>query len=97
MNFLNPKWSPDSNKIVFHSVFGDIAHERGAIYVMKKDGTDIRKITDDDVYNFNPFFSPDSKGIAYNTGDDDAAISIHVMDADGSNARLVSDGTCNTN
>ncbi len=97
MNFLNPKWSPDGNMIVFHSLFDDIDHERGAIYVMKKDGTDIRKITGDDTYNFNPFFSPDSRGIAYNIGDNDDAISIHVMDADGSNSRLVSDGTPNIN
>ncbi len=97
MNFLNPKWSPDGHKIVFCSLFDDIDHERGAIYVMKKDGTDIQKITGDDNYNFNPFFSPDSSKIAYNLSDNNAAISIHVMDVDGSNSRLVSDGTPDSN
>jgi len=92
MNFLNPKWSPDSQLIVFHSIFEDIEHERGAIYVMNKDGTDVQKITGDDVYNFNPFYSPDGSRIAYNIGDNNGAISIRVMDVNGSNSTLVTDG-----
>ena len=91
MNFLNPKWSPDGTKIVFHSLFEDIKHERGAIYVMQADGTQVKKLTDDSNYNFNPFFSPDGKQISFNVGDNDGHISIHIMDLDGSNQVCVTD------
>ena len=75
-----PAWSPDGKQIAF------VSRRTGNwdIYVMDADGEDeyLRRLTNNSEYNGEPAWSPDGKQIAYNDG-----ISLHVMDADGSNVR----------
>ncbi len=70
-----PSWSPDGSQIIFTG-------ERlsgTALYVMRADGGDIRRVPTDDLVPGNPAFSPDGRTIAFN-GDG----RLYVMRPDGS-------------
>lgn len=86
--------NPAIGKIAFASTLdGD-----SDIYLMDADGTDWQKLTDNDVYDSYPSWSPDGKKIAFTTttrDDNEAGIDdeICVMNSDGTNQRkLSSDG-----
>jgi hypothetical protein len=84
---FSPDWSPDGSKIVFSSWR---AAELGDIYVMNADGTGTRRLTDDPDYDVNPVWSPDGSQIAWEVcGREQQEQGIAVMDADGTDARLV--------
>ena len=59
------------------------------IFVMDADGTNVRQLTTNDVWDGDPVWSPDGKQIAFKSsryGDDPLSdFEIFVMDADGSN------------
>jgi Tol biopolymer transport system component len=60
-------WSPDRTKIAF--LFG--AYPKQQIYTINADGTNLKNLTNNpqnEVYNVNMFWSPDSSGIAYYEG-----------------------------
>ena len=79
-----PAWSPDGMLIAFASAReGD--RFRRSLYVIKPDGTGLKKLIDNgDV----PTWSPDGKQIAFlSDRDSQGTFQIYVMDADGSNAR----------
>ena len=97
-----PVWSPDGTKIAFRGGRSD--RDRG-IYVMDADGSDIHRLATTDgtdwgnTYSYiDPVWSPDGAHIAYmrSAGPDYAdsggwsPLRIWVVDADGSNARMVS-------
>jgi dipeptidyl aminopeptidase/acylaminoacyl peptidase len=77
-------WSPDGRRIAFTFV------ESGGfdLYSIRPDGSGLRRLTNDGASGENNWamWSPDSKRIAWGCGD-----SLCVMDADGSNKRLVTD------
>jgi len=53
-----PKWSPDGEYIVFSSYIKDKKKDSD-IYVMKKDGSDLRQLTTNESYDGHPFWSAD--------------------------------------
>jgi Tol biopolymer transport system component len=60
-----PSWSPDGRTIVFAS---NRAHPKGGVdqlYLMKTDGSDVRRLTWDGEDTREPSFSPDGKRIVY--------------------------------
>lgn len=75
--------SPDGNKIVFAS------NREGTyrIYVMNIDGTELTRLTDSDVGDFTPEWSPDGAHIAFTR-----AGSIMLMDGDGGNVQRIARG-----
>ncbi|MBC8031742.1 MAG: PD40 domain-containing protein [Pyrinomonadaceae bacterium] len=85
-----PKWSPDSNKIVFMS-------DRDGnfeIYTMNPDGTAQTRITNDSFAEGFPAWSPNGAKIAFVRGDlrDPSTFEVYVMDANGANkTRLTND------
>jgi WD40-like Beta Propeller Repeat len=90
-----PSWSPDGRLILFErapaGTFtpGTEAQEKD-IYVMRADGTHVRRMTDSPGLDEGPEFSPDGTKIAFSSARDGQQ-EIYVMDADGSNPRRLTD------
>ena len=90
-----PSWSPDGKRILFErapaGTFtpGTEAQEKD-VYVMRADGTHVRRLTDSPGLDEGPEFSPDATKIAFSSARDGQQ-EIYVMDADGSNPRRLTD------
>ena len=78
-----PNWSPDGQQIVFAAEVGETASD---IYVMRRDGSGRRRLTDAPARDSTPAFSPDGNQIAFES-DRDGNPEIYVMDANGRNVR----------
>jgi TolB protein len=83
-----PAWSPDRRRIAF------VRNRRGAqnIYVMRADGTRVRRLTGTRRPNpsraqLYPSWSPDGQRLAYSAGREGREPEIHVMRPDGSRRR----------
>ncbi|HEV7744799.1 MAG TPA: Calx-beta domain-containing protein [Pyrinomonadaceae bacterium] len=85
-----PKWSPDSSKIVFMSG----RDGNFEIYTMNADGSSQTRITTNPAADGFPAWSPNGAKIAFVRGNlnDPSTFEIYVMDANGSNeVRLTTD------
>ncbi len=84
-----PVWSPDGGQIAF-IVDRDGAHD---ISMMDIDGTNVRQLTNDSYWKYGLRWSPDGSQIVYSIDPDGAGSNeVHVVGADGSNPRRLSDG-----
>lgn len=82
----NVSVSPDGQTIVF-DVLGDI-------FTVPMEGGEATALTAGIAWNYQPRFSPDGARIAF-ISDRDGADNLWVMEADGSNARPISDESTN--
>lgn len=95
---MRPAWSPDGSTIAFfsdrHADFDInlIGTEDGdvEIYLMDREGSNIRRLTEGAATALNPAWSPDGQRIAFQTYRD-GNLNIYVMNADGSNQRRLTD------
>ena len=60
---LTPSWSPDGRQIVFAGLDGGITD----LYVVNRDGSGLRRLTDDVYTEMHPAWSPDGDRIAFMT------------------------------
>jgi TolB protein len=84
-------WSPDGQFLLIES--NNPANNLGEdweIYVLDTQGNYISRLTDNDVYDVSPRWSPDGSMVAYSAFDG-KDWDIFVMNADGSNKRNLSD------
>jgi Tol biopolymer transport system component len=82
---FEPSVSPDGTQVVFvSSRTGD-----PEIYVMKADGTDVRRLTTFHMEDMAPRWSPDGKWISF-LSDREGRVRVFVMKPDGSGLRAVS-------
>jgi len=92
-----PDWSPDGTKLAFDAgiVGGYHYDDTREIWMMNADGSNLTRLTDNNVVDGDPSWSPDGSKIAFfsrRSGTDE----IYVMNADGSNqTRLSYSGTYN--
>lgn len=77
-----PRWSPDGNWIAFHQEVGG----KWDIFKVRKDGTDLTKLTDHPASDSLPNWFPDGTGLIFRTTrNGDASLSeIYRMNAEGS-------------
>ena len=96
----NPVFSPDGTQILFSSsrdaaappsptAGAPGAYEAGELYVMRADGTDVRRLTDDAAWDGSPAWAPDGQSIGFYSQRDGPA-RIFRMRADGSDVEPVS-------
>ncbi len=79
---FQPNWSPDEKKIVFFSSRSGSPN----IWEVEIATGALKHLTSNSGENVNPFYSPDAKLIAYQS-DQSGRLEVWVMNADGSNAR----------
>lgn len=101
-------FSPDGKQIVFTSLRHAFPLEKlsttdrkrmetdpsyfGDIYLMKSDGTGVKRLTDSPGYDGGPFFSPDGKRIVWRRFTETGATAdIFTMKTDGTDVRRITD------
>jgi len=88
-----PTWSPDGDHIVFmrgQSVHSAVPSKFGALYVMRADGSDVRRLTTGP--DTAPAWSPNGRDIAFNRGENLSSFTranedIWVVDSGGGELR----------
>ena len=83
---LAPSFSPDGQRVIFSSLMHSTSgsEEAREIYMANVDGTNLKRITTDGLWNHNPVWTPDGTKLvfeSYRGGAD----GIHKMNPDGSN------------
>lgn len=69
-----PRWSPDGSKVAFHSDLGG----SNDIYVIERDGSDLRRITDHPGQDIDPDWMPDGRLVF--SSDRDGDDNIYLLD-----------------
>jgi Tol biopolymer transport system component len=92
---LGPAWSPDGTRIAFAREGREERAETGNadIYVVNTDGTNLFRLTNGPVMEYEPSWSPDGSRIAFegydlaSGGQPPSPLRLYVMNADGTNVR----------
>lgn len=80
------QWAEDGTRIVFYSN----RDGREDLYTMAADGSDVRRVTNDEARDCNASFSPDGSHIVWvSHREDEENGDIWIAEADGSNARAL--------
>ena len=92
---VHPSWSPDGSRIVFARREGAGDASQVGLYVVNRDGAGLRRLTRDD--DDSPSWSPGGTTIAYTRwgGFGGLTRDIRLMDADGSNSRVLVENAAN--
>jgi TolB protein len=87
-NYL-PAWSPDGSKIAFTSN----RDGNPEIYIMNRDGSGLRRMTNNPAIDVTPTWSPNGNQIAW-VSDRTGTPKIYVMNADGTGQRMLIGEIC---
>ena len=93
-DYMGPRWSPKGDQILFvrgaKSRFP--AHNSDEIFVMKSDGSQAVNLTHNNVRDYHACWSKDGQTI-YFLSEREGATHVYAMNADGSDAHKVADGS----
>ena len=90
-----PSWSPDGRRIAFVSLRdSDLSYfpPNSDIYAVNADGTDLARLTDNDMVNGASAWSPDGRRIAFSSSRGHGHSGIFVMNPDGSEITGIANG-----
>ena len=93
--YQSVEWSHDGKSICFAAIVldsGKYVNFRWEIYTMKFDGSDLKKVTENNFNDMWPSFSQDDKSI-YFQSDREGNQEIYCMDMDGSNVKRITDNS----
>lgn len=86
--YFNPDWSPDGRSLVFEST----RDGKSAIYTIRFDGTDLRRLTDPATTSGQPRWSRDGKKIVF-YAEVDGHMQIFLMNRNGSRLRRITNSS----
>src|SRR4029078_11648233 len=84
VQYFNPAWSPDGERIAFEST----QDGKLSIFVYRRDGGDLRRLTSPEFTSEQPTWSPDGKHIVFST-DIEGQRKLFVMSPDGTDAKAI--------
>ena len=58
-------WSPDGRRLAFVGILAEAIDDRSEIFVIDADGSNLVRVTDDDLYDDGPAWSPDGTRLAF--------------------------------
>ncbi|RKU19234.1 hypothetical protein C6501_01530 [Candidatus Poribacteria bacterium] len=79
INNVAPRWSPDGERIVFVRYMDQNNQKSSELFIMNADGTNVQRLTDNNVDDDSPSWSPDGKKIAFSSGRS-GNWEVHVID-----------------
>jgi Tol biopolymer transport system component len=79
-----PSWAPDGRRIAFAVV--DFYEGSSVVYVVNRDGSGLRRVTDESLVAVSPAWSPDGRWIAFAGGPDN---DLYITQPDGTGLRLL--------
>jgi Tol biopolymer transport system component len=87
---FSPAWSPDGEYIVFSATPDtDIEFQimNTELYIMKADGSNQQRLTNNTIADHNPVWSPDGGNILYTSCEEIGQCYLYLMNVDGSQVR----------
>lgn len=87
VKYYNPAWSPDGERIALESS-RDSKEGKLAIFTVRRDGAELRRVTSPEFTAEQPSWSPDGRRIVFST-DIEGDRKLFLMAADGSNAKAI--------
>jgi TolB protein len=81
------KWSPDGRRVAYTNWSGKAPE----VYVAHADGSNTRRLTRNNVDDFDPSWSPDGRQILYTHGRENAH-AVYVMNSDGTRKHQLTHG-----
>ncbi len=92
-NDNSPSYSPNGQLIVFAGNHDPgLAPQGSHIYVMKRDGSEVKQLTSGSFYDSNPSFSPNGKLVVFDRGGPQGRVTqIFSVSLDGNGLRAISD------
>jgi Tol biopolymer transport system component len=84
-----PRWSPDGSRLAFDAANGF------ELYLVDRDGSNLRRLAEQGIYGSEPIWSPDGRAIAYISTVADDVRELFIMDGNGTNPRQLTHGAAN--